>query len=255
MQGKLWSTAPNDWATFLEPPFIPLYKAVLKQIYLSDRTLLLDAGCGSGLFLTMASSLGAKVHGIDAAAGLLKLTKQRIPEGTFLQEDLEEMPFGDNSFNFVTGFNSFQYAGDKVSALREARRVVKNGGKIIIGLWDEAKFCDASFIFSSIAALLPPPPPEASGPFALSAEGTIEKMSQQLQLTILHKEKVSCPWAFTSRHDLFKAFMCTGPAVRASELLGEERVKEIIERSARAFCVADEIYFMNNYFNFFILKK
>jgi ubiquinone/menaquinone biosynthesis C-methylase UbiE len=255
IQGKLWSTAPHDWATFLEPTFIPLYRAVLEQLHLNEKTVLLDAGCGSGLFLKMASTSGARIYGIDAAPGLLELAKQRLPKGTFLQEDLEEIPFSGSSFDLVTGFNSFQYAGDKVSALNQARRLVRTGGKIIVGLWDEAKFCDAGSVFSSLAALLPPPAPDAPGPFALSAEGSIEKISQQLLLTILHQEKVCCPWMFTSLQDLYKAFMCTGPAVKATEILGEQKVKEIIKQSAQPFCLAEEIYFMNNYFNFYILKK
>jgi ubiquinone/menaquinone biosynthesis C-methylase UbiE len=254
-QGKLWSTSPHDWATFLEPTSIPLYKAVLQRLHLDEKTALLDAGCGSGLFLKMVSSTGAKIYGIDAAPGLLKLTKQRLPNGTFLLEDLEEISFRENSFDLVTGFNSFQYAGDKVSALYQARRVVRKGGKIILGLWDEAKFCDVGSVFSSIAAFLPPHQPDTPGPFALSAEGTIEKMSQQLQLTIIHSEKVCCPWIFTSLQDLFKALMCTGSAVRAAELLGEQKLKELIKQSTQPFCIAEEIYFINNYINFFILQK
>ncbi|HET9429980.1 MAG TPA: class I SAM-dependent methyltransferase [Chitinophagaceae bacterium] len=254
-QGKLWSTAPQDWANFVEPTFIPLYRAVLEQLHLDEKTAVLDAGCGSGLFLNMVSSTGAKIYGIDAAPGLMELTKQRLPEGTFMLEDLEELPFNDNSLDIVTGFNSFQYAANKLAALKEARRVVGKGGKIILGLWDEAKFCDASLIYSTIAGYLPPPPADAPGPFALSAEGTIEKMSEQLQLTVIYKERVACPWLFTNLPDLFKAFMCTGPAVRASEILGVEKVKEVIEQSSQPFRLADDIYFMNNYFNFFILKK
>jgi ubiquinone/menaquinone biosynthesis C-methylase UbiE len=258
IQGKLWSASPKDWANFLEPTFIPLYKAVLRQLHLEEDMVLLDAGCGSGLFLTMASTTSAKIYGIDAATGLLNLTKKRLPEGTFLIEDLEDMPFGDNSFDIVTGFNSFQYAGNAVEALRQARRVLRSEGKIIVGLWDDAKFCDAGSVFSSIASLLPPPPPGAPGapgPFALSTEGTIEKISKQLQLTVLHKEKVSCPWLFTNLRDLYKAFMCTGPAAKAAEILGDQKVKKLIKHASQPYCLANEIYFMNNYFKFFILQK
>ena len=255
IQGKLWSTAPKDWANFLEPTFIPLYQAVLRQIHLEEDMVLLDAGCGSGLFLTMASTSSVKIYGIDASQGLLNVTKKRVPEGTFLIEDLEDVPFADNSFDIVTGFNSFQYAGNAIEALGQARRVVRPGGKIILGLWDDAKFCDASSVFASIAGLLPPTPAGAPGPYALSAEGTIEKISKQLQLTVLHKEKVSCPWLFTNLRDLYKAFMCTGPAVKASEMLGDQELKKLIKHASQPYCLANDIYFMNNYFKFFILQK
>lgn len=57
-QGKLWSTAPADWTKYLEPTFIPMYQAVLSKIPLDAEKLLLDAGCGSGLFLSMAAATG-----------------------------------------------------------------------------------------------------------------------------------------------------------------------------------------------------
>lgn len=254
-QGKLWSTAPADWAKFLEPTFIPLYRAVLPKLSLNEKTILLDAGCGSGLFLNMASSTGTKIYGIDAAPGLLGVTKQRIPEGTFMLEDLEDAPFSDDSFDVVTGFNSFQYAGDKAAAIAQAKRVVRKGGKIVIAIWDEAPKSDASFVFASLAKLLPPPPPDAPGPWALSAEGKIEAIAKELNLTLLHKEIVACPWMYTSLEDTYKAFMCTGPAVKAAETLGTEKVKEVIRQNAEPFRLTDEIYFMNNHFKFFLLQK
>jgi 2-polyprenyl-3-methyl-5-hydroxy-6-metoxy-1,4-benzoquinol methylase len=50
--------------------------------------MLLDAGCGSGLFLNMASAAGAWITGIDAAPGLLDISKKRLPDTTLLIEDL-----------------------------------------------------------------------------------------------------------------------------------------------------------------------
>ena len=254
-QGKLWSTAPQDWADFWEPTFIPLYKKVLNQVHLNEETVLLDAGCGSGLFLAMASASGAKVYGIDAAPGLIELTKQRVPEATLMIEDLEDIPFSANSFDVVTGFNSFQYAGDKLAALQQAKFVARAGGKIVVGIWDEPANCDSSTIFATLGKLLPPPPPDAPGPFALSAIGRIESISKELNLAILHKEKVFCPLLFTTKEALLKAFMSTGPAVKASETLGVEKVKEIILKSSEPFRISDEVYFMSNYFNFFVLQK
>src|SRR5258707_7786042 len=108
-QGKLWSIAPNYWSSYFEPYFSPMYRKTLEQLNLTGETLLLDAGCGSGLFSNMAIKTGAKVIGIDAAPGLLEVARRRNPQNDFLEEDLEALPFGDESFNVVAGFNSFQY--------------------------------------------------------------------------------------------------------------------------------------------------
>src|SRR6186997_2005226 len=112
IQGKLWGIAPQYWSKHFEPYFLPMYKKVLEQLKLSADTLLLDAGCGSGLFSSMAIESGAQVIGIDAAPALLEVARTRNPQNNFMEEDLEAMPFADNSFDIVTGFNSFQYAGN-----------------------------------------------------------------------------------------------------------------------------------------------
>lgn len=127
IQGKLWSVAPQYWSNYFEPFFLPMYKKTLEQIHLDEETMLLDAGCGSGLFSYMAISTGAQVIAIDAAPGLLSVARERNPHTNFMEEDLESMPFASGSFDVVTGFNSFQYAGNFTNALSEAKRVLKPG--------------------------------------------------------------------------------------------------------------------------------
>ena len=124
IQGKLWSVAPQYWSTYFEPFFVPMYKKVLDNIRLNEETMLLDAGCGSGLFSHMAIASGAQVVAMDAASGLLEVARERNPKNNFLEEDLEALPFIANSFDVVTGFNSFQYAGNFTNALAEAKRVL-----------------------------------------------------------------------------------------------------------------------------------
>ena len=135
IQGKLWSVAPQYWSQHFEPCFIPMYKKVLQQLKLTEQTLLLDAGCGAGLFSSMAIERGAQVIGVDAAPGFEE-ARRRNPSNNFLEEDLEALPFAGDSFDIVTGFNSFQYAGNFESALREAKRVLKKNGQLVIGIWD-----------------------------------------------------------------------------------------------------------------------
>ena len=132
IQGKLWSVAPQYWSQHFEPCFIPMYKKALEQLKLTEQTLLLDAGCGAGLFSSMAIERGAQVIGVDAAPGLLMEARRRNPSNNFLEEDLEALPFAADSFDIVAGFNSFQYAGNFERALTEAKRVLKKNGKLVI---------------------------------------------------------------------------------------------------------------------------
>jgi len=255
VQGKLWSSAPDDWAKYLEPTFIPMYQAVLKQLQLDEEKMVLDAGCGAGLFLSMVSSTGAFTHGIDAAPGLLSISKKRLPNATLLIEDLEAIPFNDETFDVVTGFNSFQYAGSFENALAEARRVIKKHGKVVIGIWGKEEECDAGSVLRAVASLLPPPPPGTPGPFALSEDGKIEAICQSVGLKVINKQNVFCPWQFTSSEDLQLGFLCTGPCVKAMQVVGEFDVRKAIIQSAQPYKIADEIYFMHNHFTFFITEK
>ena len=49
----------------------------------------------------------------------------------------EELPFPDESFNYVTSAMTFHHIGDKEEALKEVGRVMKNDGLAIIVDWDE----------------------------------------------------------------------------------------------------------------------
>ena len=125
IQGKLWSIAPQFWAKHFEPWFLPMYKKVLDELKLTEDHLVLDAGCGSGLFTSMAINTGAQVIGVDAAPGLLEVARQRNPRNNFMEEDLEALPFASNSFSVVAGFNSFQYAGNFENASFVGAKTVK----------------------------------------------------------------------------------------------------------------------------------
>ena len=91
IQGALWSTAPKNWAKYFEPFFIPMYKNVLEQLSLTEETLLLDAGCGSGLFSYMAIEKEHCVIGIDAVSGLLNCVAKETPGIIFFEEDIRKI--------------------------------------------------------------------------------------------------------------------------------------------------------------------
>jgi SAM-dependent methyltransferase len=255
IQGQLWSVAPHYWSQHFEPWFLPMYKKVLEKLKLNEEHLLLDAGCGSGLFSSMAIETGADVIGVDAAPGLLEVARRRNPLTNFLEEDLESLPFPADSFHFVTGFNSFQYAGDFDKALMEAKRVLKPGGRLVLGIWDKPELSDATFVLKAIGSLLPPPPPGTPGPFALSEDGKMENIFRQHGLKLTYKTSVSCPFLYSSLDDGIKSFMGTGPAAAAVGSNSRQTVEETIANALKQFRLADDFHFLQNRFLVFIAEK
>lgn len=255
VQGKLWSVAPRDWATQFEPSFLPMYKKALDELSLSSDSLLLDAGSGSGFFSNMAARTGAQVMGIDAAPGLLEIARKRNPGINFLEEDLEAMPFAENSFDVVAGFNSFQYAGSFEKALQEAKRVLKKGGRLVLGIWDKPEMSEATHILKAIGSLLPPPPPGTPGPFALSEDGKIEDICKQNGLKVVKKLNVACPALYRNLTEAVDCFMSTGPAAAATEYTNAGKVEVKIAEAFQPFKLADEFYHLQNNFLLFVIEK
>ena len=255
IQGKLWSNAPQNWARHFEPYFFPVYKKVFDEISVNEDTMLLDAGCGSGLFSTMAIRKGTQVTGIDAAAGLLEIARERNPENNFLEEDLEALPFGENTFDVVTGFNSFQYAASFENALKEAKRVLKPGGKLVAVIWDKPENSDGTQILKAIGTLLPPPPAGTPGPFALSEDGKVEGVLKSIGLRNTQKITVPCPFLYHSLNNAIKSYMGTGPAAAALNQNNKTVVEETIAKAFKPFHLVDDMYFQMNSFLIFIAEK
>jgi SAM-dependent methyltransferase len=113
LQGRLWSGNAAAWAELHEQYTAPAYIAALDALGVGEGTRMLDIGCGAGLALRLAAERGVDVAGLDAAPALLEYARRRVPGATIVQGELQSLPFPDDAFDAVTGFNSFQYAADR----------------------------------------------------------------------------------------------------------------------------------------------
>src|SRR5262245_25548851 len=77
--GPLWGARPADWA-LSEEQHVPGYEAALARVALAPGQLVLDIGCGVGVFLGLVAKRGAEAHGIDASEALIAFARQRLPE-------------------------------------------------------------------------------------------------------------------------------------------------------------------------------
>jgi ubiquinone/menaquinone biosynthesis C-methylase UbiE len=78
---------------------------------------------------------GGVAHGIDASEALIEFARERLPEADLRVGEMEALPYDDNTFDLVTGFNSFFSATDMLAALREAGGVAKLGAPVVIQVW------------------------------------------------------------------------------------------------------------------------
>jgi ubiquinone/menaquinone biosynthesis C-methylase UbiE len=118
--GPLWGARAADWA-LSEDQQTPTYEAALSRVELKPGQSVLDIGCGVGAFLRLVAERGARPFGLDASRELLKIARRRLPDGDLRVGDMEALPYEDNSFDLVTGFNSFFFADDIGRAWRQER--------------------------------------------------------------------------------------------------------------------------------------
>lgn len=224
--GPLWGASARDWAMIQEGQFRPGYEAVLDHCGVGPETDYLDAGCGAGMAAHLALLQGARVSGFDAAPGLLEIARERVPQGDFRVADLEEVPFAEASFDVVTGFNAFQFAGDPVRALAEARRVVRPGGRVVVMTWGDPEGMEAAAIVGALRPLLPPPPPGAAGPFALSDKTKLRGFAEAAGLTPEDVVDVDSGWSYPDEATAVRGLGSSGVAARAKGLAGSEAVDD-----------------------------
>lgn len=220
--GRIWGLRAADWANIQEQQCAPAYHAVFKKGDLGPETCLLDAGCGAGMALTLASELGAHISGIDASLALLEIARRRLPDAKLAHGDIEKLPFDDNAFDVVTGFNSFQFAADPIAALKEARRVTKLGGRVFVMTWGEPAGMEAAALVAALKPLLPPSPPGAGGPFALSEPGKLETLATSAGLTPIEVFDVEAAWHYVDLATAQKGLGSSGVAAKAAEISGQD---------------------------------
>lgn len=240
--GRIWGLRAADWANIQERQCAPAYHAVFEKGGVGPGTSLLDAGCGAGMALALASKLGAHISGIDASVALLEIARHRLPDAKFAHGDIEELPFDDNTFDVVTGFNSFQFAADPVAALKEARRVTKPGGRVFVMTWGEPAGMEAAALVAALKPLLPSPPPGAGGPFALSEPGQLETLATSAGLTPIEVFDVAAPWHYPDLATAQKGLGSSGVAAKAAEISGQDALDAAHATALAPFLQSDGSY-------------
>jgi SAM-dependent methyltransferase len=249
-QGRLWSVNATNWAELHEHYVNPAYLAAFDALEVGHGTRLLDVGCGAGGALRIAADRGAVVTGIDAAPAFVEIVQRRIPGANVVCGELQSLPFADDSFDVVTGFNSFQYAADPPAALSEARRVTRPGGRILALVWSPKEMCELAPHLESLGKLMPRPPANAPGPFALCGRDALEEFFATAGLTVAEIRDVPCTFAYPDLPTALAALSSAGPVVRVAEHAGQRAVEDDIRAFLAGHARPDGSYAIENPFRY-----
>ena len=94
------------------------------------RPKILDVGCGTGANLLMLSKFG-EAEGVDISEDALAFCRERGLDKVKLGAG-EELPYDDRTFDLVTALDVVEHMDDDLAGLKEMRRVLRPGGRVLL---------------------------------------------------------------------------------------------------------------------------
>jgi len=114
-----------------------LHRALVELTVATPLGDLLDIGCGQGRLLKLLASRAQRVVGVDIDPDARRLARAEVllaglPNCTLRQGDMNALPFADEEFDTVILDDVMGDAGTPMQALREALRLTRPGGRILM---------------------------------------------------------------------------------------------------------------------------
>lgn len=142
--------------SYLEPSSRLNYVKSVENLLGIDlrKARVLEIGSGMGLFIVVCRLLGINIVGIEPGAnsyqnlhfGIKELLQSNgLPSGIISEDSGENLPWDDNFFDVVVGFQVLEHVADPITTLREAIRVLKPGGKIYMDVPNHFSFIEGHF--------------------------------------------------------------------------------------------------------------
>jgi ubiquinone/menaquinone biosynthesis C-methylase UbiE len=157
---------PEIYQRFLVPLiFEPYAEDLAARVARVAPHDVLETAAGTGVLTrALAARLpAARLVATDLNQPMLDLAAARQPDAkkvTWRQANALALPFADHSFDAVACQFGVMFFPDKAQGYREARRVLKPGGRFLFNVWDriaENEFADV--VTQALATLFPQDPP------------------------------------------------------------------------------------------------
>ncbi len=253
-QAELWGPSAKLWAEKHEAYSLDLSRWALDHLLNGSAMHILDAGCGAGGGLLLAAARGAKVTGSDAAAEMIELCKQRLPQGDFHVADSEALPFADATFDAVMAINSLQFTETPTRALQEFARVSKPEANIGVVCFGDTAHSDFATVGAAVRKLFKTPP-SFEGPFSLSPPDKLRQAIADAALDITESADIVRVREYEHFDEFWHGQSGTGATRYTVRELGEELVRKTMAAAMEQFTDMNGMIRLSNSFHAVICRK
>jgi SAM-dependent methyltransferase len=187
-----WESVAAGWESGADAFYegaLPVSHWMVDRLQPQPGQTILELAAGRGDVGFLAAELlhpGGKLISSDGAEAMVEAARRRaaqlnIHNVEFKPIDLEWIDAKLATIDGILCRFGYMLVVDPEHALRDARRVLRPGGKIVIAVWDVPEANPWLTIFMAAArdlGLAPPPSPDEPGPFSLSAPGAVGELLQ-----------------------------------------------------------------------------
>ena len=204
-----WERAASGWgrrAPHIRNFGMPVSRWMIEHAGLQPGQRVLELAAGPGETGLLAAELirpAGMLISSDAAENMLEMARARarelgIENVEFKRLELEWIDLPTASVDIVMCRWGVMLIVDPEAALREARRVLVPGGRIVLAVWDQPELNPWATITNRALVELghaTPPDPDGPGMFALAAPGRLHELLEAAGFVEVLVESVELPRA------------------------------------------------------------
>ena len=193
---------PNNYDRHMGPAMFAPYAAdLIKRIRIAEGGRVLEIAAGTGIVTRMlrrALPASAEIVATDLNQPMLDYARQKSGDLDGLewqQADAVALPFPEASFDAVICQFGLMFVPDKALALREARRVLRPGGQLLLNVWDSMAHNPFTLVtHEAVASFYAQDPPRFFAiPFGMSDRDELAALADQAGFADIRVDTVKLP--------------------------------------------------------------
>lgn len=178
----------------------PVTAALVDVLAPDADHVVLELAAGAGDLTQALAGRVARVISTDISPQMVAAGRRRgLPRVDHLVMDMQSLGLADASVDGVVSRYGLMLVPDPARALREARRVLRGGGRLAFATWAPAARNPWATAFGPVLiqrGLLEPPQPGAPGQFALGEPERIEALARGAGFAAVDVREVALEWRF-----------------------------------------------------------